>query len=109
MATKIESYTYKDAIADGARCAPMTAGVQYWELEVVKNDTGGYYPGAWWFGVCRPGIDLNNGNAFFARGDTWMMLQQNDPDWTLNCKTCAGTGMTLRLQPRIPDGSRIGL
>eukprot|EP00729_Bicosta_minor_P006326 gene6326-biopygen25912 len=32
-ATKITDGTYKGAIADGARCTPMTSGINYWELE----------------------------------------------------------------------------
>ena len=93
-------------IADGARCTPMTSGVQYWELEVVKNDAVG---GSWCFGVCRPGIDLNDGKEFFNRDDTWVMMQDNAPYWALCCSTCAGTGLTLDPKPKMPDGSRIGL
>ena len=38
-----------------------------------------------------------------------MMWQRNDPEWKLYCESCAGTGMTLDPQPKIPEGSRIGL
>ena len=106
VVTKIKNGGYKGAIADGAGCAPMTAGVHYWELEVVKNDATN---GLWFFGVCWPGIDLNDGKAFRDRDDTWMMRQYNSPYWGLFCDTCKGTGMTLDPQPKMPDGSRIGL
>ena len=84
----------------------MTSDVQYWELQVVKDDA---VNGSWCFGVCRPGIDLNDGNNFRDRDDTWMVYQNNLPYWILFCATCAGTGLTLRPQPKMPDGSRIGL
>eukprot|EP00729_Bicosta_minor_P005573 gene5573-biopygen18819 len=106
VATKIKNWTYKGAIADGARCTPMTSGINYWELEVVKNDAR---TGGWFFGVCRPGIDLNDGKYFCDRDDTWMMCQDNTPYWGLQCSTCAGTGMTLDPKPKLPAGSRIGL
>eukprot|EP00729_Bicosta_minor_P008452 gene8452-biopygen18886 len=106
VATKIEDWTYKGAIADGAGCTPMTSGIHYWELEVVKDDAT---YGAWWFGVCRPGIDLDDGKYFSTRADTWVTYQANDPDWDLDCSTCAGTGMTLDPEPKLPEGSRIGL
>eukprot|EP00729_Bicosta_minor_P016350 gene16350-biopygen14296 len=109
VATKIEDQTYKGAIVDGAGCTPMTSGIHYWELEVVKNDTHHRWPGYWFFGVCRPGIDLNTGKNFYNRADTWVMEQANTPVWDLYCTTCAGTGMTLRPKPKMPDGSRIGL
>ena len=109
VATKTKNETFKAAIADGAGCAPMTAGVQYWELEVVKNDASAHSPGAWWFGVCRPGIDLDDGMNFYARGDTWLMQQYNAPNWSLMCNTCAGTGMTLDPKPKLLTGSPIGL
>ena len=94
------------AIADGAGCAPMTAGVHYWELEVVTNDA---VNGLWFFGVCRPGIDLNDGQIFSNRDDTWVMDQDNTPGWGLCCDTCKGTGLTLHPLPEMPAGSRIGL
>eukprot|EP00729_Bicosta_minor_P001108 gene1108-biopygen29776 len=107
VATKIADMTWAGTIADGAGCTPMTSGIHYWELEVVKDDDAS---GAWWFGVCRPGIDLNDdGEYFIKRDDTWMMYQDNTPDWGLYCSTCAGTDMTLDPQPKLPDGSRIGL
>eukprot|EP00729_Bicosta_minor_P032620 gene32620-biopygen9570 len=107
VATKIEDETWTGAIADGAGCTPMTSGINYWELEVVQNDAD---DGNWFFGVCRPGIDLNDDGAdFYDRADTWVMYQYNKPGWVLYCTTCAGTGMTLDPQPKLPDGSRIGL
>ena len=97
---------YRGAVADGAGCTPMTSGVHFWELEHVKH--GGF--SGWCFGVCRPGIDLNNdGVDFDNRDDTWMMVQTNYPTWRLYCNTGKGTGMTLDLAPKIPEGSRIGL
>eukprot|EP00729_Bicosta_minor_P006285 gene6285-biopygen22852 len=105
VATKIVT-SWKGAIADGAGCTPMTSGINYWELEVVKNDVTN---GGWWFGVCLPGIDLNDGVDFVDRDDSWMMYQTNDPYWGVFCSTCEGTGMTLRPKPKMPDGSRIGL
>eukprot|EP00729_Bicosta_minor_P001904 gene1904-biopygen20733 len=106
VATKIKNWTYKGAIADGDGCTPMTSGIHYWELEVVKDDDDS---GAWCFGVCRPGIDLNDGENFVERDDTWVMYQDNDPYWGLRCSTCKGTGMTLHPKPTLPTGSRIGL
>ena len=84
----------------------MVSGVNYWELEVV---TVGADNGQWEFGVCRPGIDLNDGVDFVERADTWGMYQDIDPYWELICSTCEGTGMTLDPKPKLPDGSRIGL
>eukprot|EP00729_Bicosta_minor_P006328 gene6328-biopygen25914 len=106
VATKITDGTYKGAIADGAGCTPMTSGIHYWELEVV-NVGSGY--GQWYFGVCRPGIDLNDGEKFYDRADTWMACQNNSPYWGLYCTTCKGTGMTLDPKPKLPSGSRVGL
>eukprot|EP00729_Bicosta_minor_P005152 gene5152-biopygen22790 len=110
VATKTEE-SETAAIADGAGCSPMTSGVHFWELEVVKNEVNPpYCPGAWSFGVCRPGIDLNDDDEdFYDRDDTWVMYQDNDPGWELYCSTCEGTGMTLDPEPNLPDGSRIGL
>eukprot|EP00729_Bicosta_minor_P005574 gene5574-biopygen18820 len=106
VATKIIDEEYGTAIADGAGSTPMTSGIHYWELEVVKNDG---FNGAWMFGVCRPGIDLNDGKTFSSRADTWLMRQANTPGWALRCSTYAGSGMTLDPKPKLPDGSRIGL
>eukprot|EP00729_Bicosta_minor_P001910 gene1910-biopygen20739 len=106
VATKIKNWTYKGAIADGDGCTPMSSGITYWELEVVKDDGDG---GEWFFGVCRPGIDLNDGEDFVERADTWGMCQNNNPGWAVWCSTCEGTGMTLDPQPKLPKGSRIGL
>eukprot|EP00729_Bicosta_minor_P032813 gene32813-biopygen18546 len=106
VATKVEDETWTGAIADGAGCTPMTSGIHYWEFELVKNDPT---DGAWWFGVCRPGIDLNDGEYFVERVDTWLVEQNNGPYWGLYCSTCKGTGMTLDPEPNLPDGSRIGL
>eukprot|EP00729_Bicosta_minor_P019815 gene19815-biopygen7554 len=112
VATKIIDDRYGTAIADGAGCTPMTSGIHFWELEVVKNDDD---DGAWYFGVCRPGIDLNDDDDedfvedFYERADTWLVFQNNDPDWGLRCSTCEGTGMTLYPKPKLFDGSRIGL
>eukprot|EP00729_Bicosta_minor_P010042 gene10042-biopygen17958 len=105
VATKI-GYSWEGAIADGVGCTPMTSGIHYWELEVVENGEGG---GGWMFGVCQPGIDPDDGEDFVKRDDTWLMGQDNDPDWNLECSTCVGTGMTLDPQPELPEGSRIGL
>eukprot|EP00729_Bicosta_minor_P001786 gene1786-biopygen19752 len=106
VATKIEHWTYKGAIADGAGCTPMSSGVNYWELAVVENDA---INGAWMFGVCRPGIDLNDGTGLYNRADTWLVHQANAAYWGLLCSTCAGTGMTVDPTPNPHDGSRIGL
>lgn len=84
----------------------MTSGIHYWELEVVKNDGD---DGLWLFGVCRPGIDLNDVASFYKRADTWVMWQDNEPYWDLCCSTCKGTGMTLDPKPKLPAGSRVGL
>eukprot|EP00729_Bicosta_minor_P001064 gene1064-biopygen18715 len=106
VATKIHAWTYRGAIADGAGCTPMTSGVHYWQLEVVNV---GANSGQWYFGVCRPGIDLDDGKDFYNRADTWLVRKVNGPDWSLRCSTCAGTGMTLDPQPELPEGSRVGL
>eukprot|EP00729_Bicosta_minor_P001051 gene1051-biopygen18702 len=114
VATKINADRNRGVIADGARCTPMASGVNYWELEVV---TVGRSNGDWFFGVCRPGIDLDDGKDFYNRADTWVMYQynvpgwdlHNVPGWDLHCSTCAGTGMTLDPKPNLPAGSRVGL
>ena len=108
VATLLKNHgTSKGAIADGHGCTPMIAGVHYWEFEVVK---AGSYGGGWYFGVCRPGIDLNDdGKQFRSRDDTWLMRQTNAPWWSLFCNTCKGTGMTLDPKPKMPAGSRVGL
>ncbi len=106
VVTKILNWTYTGAIADGAGCAPMVSGVNYWELEVVNVGASNGY---WCFGVCRPGIDLNDGANFYDRADTWLVSQWNPSSWGLQCATCAGTGMTLDPKPNLPAGSRIGL
>eukprot|EP00729_Bicosta_minor_P032695 gene32695-biopygen5762 len=106
VATKIKAETFRGVIADGAGCTPMASGVNYWELEVVNVGSG---DGWWVFGVCRPGIDLNDSEYFFDRDDTWLMCQYNDPYWELDCSTCEGTGMTLDPKPKLPAGSRVGL
>jgi hypothetical protein len=107
VVTKLKGYSYNGVIADGLGCTPMTAGVHFWEFEVVKVGDST----EWYFGVCRPGIDLNDGSKQFPdRDDTWMLYQANTPDWDLcKCDTCKGTGMTLDPQPEMWDGSRIGL
>jgi len=105
VATKIAA-GLTGAIADGAGCTPMTSGIHYWELEVVQNDGD---DGNWMFGVCRPVNDLDDGEDFDARDDTWVIYQANVPYWGLECSTCKGTGMTLDPAPNLPDGSRIGL
>ena len=70
----------------------------------------GYDDLDWCFGVCRPGIDLNNDSKDFDnRDDTWMMYQLNEPYWELRCSTRKGTGLTLHPQPEMPGGPRIGL
>eukprot|EP00729_Bicosta_minor_P024759 gene24759-biopygen27469 len=110
VATKISDKSVTGAIADSAGCSPMTSGVHFWEFEVVKNEVNPpYCPGAWGFGVCRPGIDPDDGEDFVDRDDTWMMYQYNNPYWDLYCSACKGTGMTLDPAPKLPDGSRIGL
>ena len=96
---------YKGAIADGAGCTPMTSGVHFWELERVKYDAHN----GWGFGVCRPGIDLDDDDDFVEGDGTWMMWQNNNPLWRLYCNTCKGTSITLDPQPEMPEGSRIGL
>eukprot|EP00729_Bicosta_minor_P022706 gene22706-biopygen15412 len=107
VATRIADESDTGVIADGAGCTPMTSGVHFWEFEVVKDDGDG--GGSWGFGVCRPGIDLNDFEAFFDRDDTWMMAQTNNLGWFVCCSTCKGTGMTLDPAPKLPDGSRVGL
>ena len=91
----------------------MDGTINYCEIEIVKNDAGdqdGNYIGSWCFGVCRPGIDLNDDvEEFHERAGTWVMYQSNSPYWNVHCSTCAGTGMTLDPEPNLPDGSRIGL
>ena len=52
----------------GNTAAPqmMPWGVHFWELEHVKH--GGH--SGWFFGVCRPGIDLNDGYVDIVDRDT---------------------------------------
>ena len=93
------SWQLPAVIADGAGCTPMTRGIHYWELEVVKNQVFSENnpegtDGAWSFGVCRPGIS----------DEKWLMHQTNcTPRWELDCNTCKGTGLTCWPQPFILD------
>ena len=105
VATKIAD-SITGATVDGTGCTPIISGVHYWELEVVRV---GAKDGVWCFGVCRPGIDLNDGSDFPNREDTWMMMQDNDPSWVLLCDTCEGAGMVVDPLPKLLDGSRVGL
>jgi len=104
VVTKIKGINFKGVLADGPGCAPMNSGACYWELEVVKNDDNGH----WYFGVCRPGIDLNDSTNFYSRDDTWLMGQSNTPEWRLYCTTCEGTGLTIT-DRQMPASSRVGL
>lgn len=82
VATKLEDESEAGTIADGGGCTPMIHGLHFWELEVVKNEADlDFAPGGWFFGVCRPGIDVDDGEAFHTRDDTWMMYQSNNPSW----------------------------
>ena len=104
VATKVKGINFRGVLANGPGCIPMNSGVYYWELEVVKNDDNGH----WYFGVCRPGVDLNGSKNFYARDDTWLMGQSNTPEWRLYCSTCSGTGLTVA-DRQMPAGSRVGL
>jgi len=114
VVTKVQS-SYRGVVSDGPGCTPMTSGVHYWELEMVNSDGlrsegGDGTDGSWYFGVCRPEIDLNDGSkTFYNRDDTWLMRQYNAPVWDLRCNSLEGTGMTLDPEPLLSDGSRIGL
>lgn len=113
VVTKIKDQTYTGVVADGGGCAPMVDGRHFWQHEIVKNDAGdedGSLIGSWCFGVCRPGINLNDqaSKDFCDRNDTWMMGQDNDPDWDLECKSCKGTGLTIPFR-KLNAGDRVGL
>ena len=91
--------------AGAAAAAPMVAGKHDIKFEVAKNDTTN---GSWCFGVCRPEIDLNDGERFPTRDDTWMMYQSNAPYWEVTCNTCEGTGLTIP-ERKLNAGDRVGL
>lgn len=110
--TKRQHDTYGGAIADGAEGSqPMNTGVHYWKLEILNNGAdsdgahggGGKGAGKWCFGVCRPGVDLNDGASrwnfkkwFHDRADVWMMRQYNNAAyWELRCTNSRGTGLTI--------------
>ena len=110
--TKTQHDTYGGAIANGAGGSqPMNTGVHYWKLEILKNGAGsdGSYGGGckgagkWSFGVCRAGVNLNDGASrwnfkkwFHDRGDVWMMRQSNHaPCWELLCANNKGTGLAV--------------
>ena len=59
-------------------CAPMTSGNRYrWTLKVVDY---GKSAGEWFFGVCRPGIDVNDGSVLHDNKEAWM-AGQSDRGW----------------------------
>jgi hypothetical protein len=108
VATKLKDMTFRGVVADGGGCGPMMDGtITYCEIEIVNNG-GGY--GAWCFGVCRPDINLNDqaSKDFRNRDDTWMMYQDNNPYWDLECNTCRGTGLTIPFR-KLNAGDRVGL
>ena len=61
------------------------------------------------FGVCRPGIDLNDGKRFFKRDDTWMMGQGNHPHWALECNSNKGNFVDQSIRRKLNAGDRVGL
>ena len=78
----------------------------------MKNDTGarGRFVGLWCFGVCRPGIDLNDTSKDFDdRDDTWMMWQTNDPYWRLYCNSNKGNFVDCSIDRKLNAGDRVGL
>ena len=116
VATKEET-SWRGAIADGqfvvggagacAAAAPMIKGQEYAEFEVVKNDN---ISGAWCFGVCRPDIDLNDTSKIFHnRDDTWLMFQNNYPNWRLYCNSNKGSFVDHSIKRKLNAGDRVGL
>eukprot|EP00729_Bicosta_minor_P021669 gene21668-biopygen21330 len=118
VATKVKNWTWGGAICDGqftgggggagaAAAAPMVAGKHYIKFEVAKSSGDRYDD--WMFGVCRPGSDLNDGKFFHARDDTWLMYQDNDPEWSLRCKSNKGNFVDDSIKRELNAGDRVGL
>eukprot|EP00729_Bicosta_minor_P032920 gene32920-biopygen25639 len=83
----------------------MIEGQEYAEFEIMKN---GKFSD-WCFGVCRPGIDLNDGKSFHFRDDTWMMYQDNNPSWSLCCNSNRGNFVDWSIDRELNAGDRVGL
>lgn len=83
----------------------MTSSVHFWGVAHVKD---GVYS-EWRFGVCRPGMDLNDDEEFYERDGTWIMCQTKTPSLGLFCSTCAGTGMALGPLPEMRRPSDWGV
>lgn len=64
--------------------------------------------GLWDFGVCRPGTNVNDGEDFERKADTWL-IRNNSNSWGLECNSCAGTGVTLDPKPKLHEGAWVGL
>ena len=127
----------------GMDSTAMVKGVHYWELTVAnKNvvqpastaaavtaaattsaaESNGGARADVMFGVCRPGVDLENFHE--TGGNAWMMWQHDGngggaskrttaPYWSLRCKSCAGAGMVVEPAPNLvkpgADEASIGL
>ena len=86
----------------------MVAGKHGIKFEVAKG-SGGSVDG-WCFGVCRPGIDLNDTSKHFPnRDDTWMMNQSNRPLWRLECNSNKGNFIKNSIDRKLNEGDRVGL
>ena len=85
----------------------MVAGKDDIKFEVAKGS--GLGADGWCFGVCRPGIDLNDGKDFSKRDDTWMMWQSNSPYWGLCCKSNKGNFVDESIDRKLNAGDRVGL
>jgi hypothetical protein len=97
------------AIAVGQGCLEMIKGQHFFAFEVVKTIDGG----SWSFGVCRPGIDLNqdidlnkDSKVYFGdQSDSWVATL---PNWDLKCNSCQGKGCTDK-SLTVQQGSHVGL
>ena len=119
VATKVKA-GYRGAICDGQSTegggAPdyynsdaIEEGKHHVQFEVATDS--GYGAGGWCFGVCRPGIDLNDAASqdFYNRDDTWMMYQNNAPQWWLECNSNKGNIDTDSIDRKLNAGDRVGL
>jgi hypothetical protein len=90
------------AIADGAGCEPLVAGRHYWE---VKRVVHGEADGSIYFGVCRPGVPVDQ--QFSNLAETWVIGHCDPETWALSCNSCSGTGCTASHQ--IAEDEWVGL
>lgn len=116
--TKVADNTCPGAVVDGGpdgnRVFGFESGIHFMKFKIIDNDEGdpiyGNFVGSWSFGVCRPGIDLNDTSTIFTDWDeTWMVSQNNDPFWNVTCNTCEGSFVNNSIKRGLNRGDSVGL